>query len=113
VLELAETEVKVLSTDVKTKLYNFGKYHDTPHLMKWVKMNEGNWRAMKSTTSNLARSTGRSPRRRRLRALPRDASAQSLVAEEPEARELNDMGDSQTGPQSRIPSLVLVVWQEH
>ncbi|CAG9988013.1 unnamed protein product [Clonostachys byssicola] len=40
VRKLNEDEVKVLSTESKTKLWNFGTYHDTPHVKPWIKMEE-------------------------------------------------------------------------
>jgi hypothetical protein len=40
VRKLTEEEVNVLSAETKTKLWNFGKYHDTPHLLLWIKMKE-------------------------------------------------------------------------
>uniref|UniRef100_A0A8H7NNE1 Uncharacterized protein n=1 Tax=Bionectria ochroleuca TaxID=29856 RepID=A0A8H7NNE1_BIOOC len=38
--ELTENEVKVLSADIKMKLWNYGHYHNVPHLMQWIDMHE-------------------------------------------------------------------------
>lgn len=38
--QLTENEVKVVSKDIKTKLYNYGRYHNMPQLMQWVNVDD-------------------------------------------------------------------------